>query len=227
MTTAMPPEPMYWLPGDSCGVTVFTATGLETWAARRRLPPGIRIEHTGVALRAWSPRHAQPFVSCGLAGGLDTALAPGTIVIPTWVGLPTGERLHCHALLVAALVTAACRLGYAPVTAPLLTTPRIVTGAARWEWYTRGYAAADMETGLLLSWRPDGAAVRVILDTPARDLSPAWTHPLWALCAPRHWPEAVRLGLAAPAYALRAAAVVAEALRTIGEQDDCRQPVSW
>jgi hypothetical protein len=206
---------MCWLPGGAGDVIVFTATGLETWAARRRLPPNVAVARTGVALRAWSSRRAQPFVSCGLAGGLDTALAPGTIVIPAWVGLPTGERLHCHAPLVATLTTAARRLGYAPVTAPLLTTPRLVTGTARQAWHARGFAAADMETGLLLSWRPDGAAVRVILDTPARDLSPAWARPAWALCDPRRWPEAARLGLTAPVYALRAAAVVAEALRTL------------
>ena len=216
----MPPEQVHRPPGDFCGVTVFAATGLENWAARRRLPRGSAVARTGVALRAWSPRRPRLFVSCGLAGGLDTAHAPGTIVIPAWVGLPTGERLDCHAPLVAALVAAARRLGYAPVTAPLITTPRLVTGTARHFWRARGFAAADMETGLLLSWHPYGAAARVILDTPMRDLSPVWARPSRVLCDLRRWPEAAQIGLAAPAYALRAAAVVAEALGAIGERCD-------
>lgn len=194
------------------------ATPLETWAARRRLPRGTAIERVGVGLRGWFPPAVGPFVSCGLAGGLSEALRPGTIVIPEWVGLVSGERLRCHPPLVAALVAAARRLGYEPVTGPLLTTPRLVTGRARRDWSARGFGAADMETGLLLQWSARGAAVRVILDSPHRDLSATWEQPWRILREPRIWPQGCWLGLTAPAYALRAAAVVgvARALRVGG-----------
>jgi hypothetical protein len=68
-----------------------------------------------------------------------------------------------------------------------------------------------METGLLTA--PRIAAVRSILDTPARELSGAWQAPLRALLRPDVWGEAMWLGREAPRCARRAAAVVGEALR--------------
>ncbi len=198
--------------GGAARVTVFTATHLETWAARRCLPRGVPVRRVGIGLRGWRSPAAADFISCGLAGGLAEASAPGAIVIPEWVELSSGERLRCDAPLVEALVAAARALGHEPLTGPLVTTSSVVGGPARGEWASKGFVAADMETGLLLGWHPRGAAVRVILDSPWRDLSPAWERPLRALRDRSAWSQAAWLCRAAPACALRAAAVVRAAL---------------
>jgi hypothetical protein len=189
-------------------LAVFAATRLEAWAARRALPRGIAVERIGVGLRGWAPPAARPFVSCGLAGALSESLTPGTIVVPEWVGLPSGDRVRCHPPLVEALVAASRMLGREPVTAPLITTSWLVTGRERQDWSAKGFVAADMETGLLLNWHSCGAAVRVVLDSPQRDLSATWERPWRALLEPLLWPQAFWIGLTAPTYALRAAAVV-------------------
>lgn len=196
-------------PPDPAGrLTVYAATGLEAWAARRVLPRGVAVARVGVGLREWPRPAPGPFVSCGLAGALVPEIAPGAVLIPGWVWLPTGERFPCDPHLVAALVAAARALGHEPATGPLVTTPRLVTGPARREWAARGFVAADMESGLLLSWHPRGAVVRVALDAPRRDLSPAWASPGRVALVPWLWPQALRVAAVAPAYALRAAAVV-------------------
>ncbi|HZU77438.1 MAG TPA: hypothetical protein VFA70_11780, partial [Dehalococcoidia bacterium] len=73
----------------------------------------------------------------------------------------------------------------------------------------QGFAAVDMESGPLLHRQPHGAVVRVVVDSPAQELSPHWERPLRVLARPWLWPEAARLALAAPRYARLAAAVVA------------------
>lgn len=196
------------LPPD---LAVIAATGLEAWAARHLLP-NTNVARVGVALRDRTNHPAAPFVSCGLAGALAPALRPGTVIVPEWVGLPSGERLWCHPPHVAALVAAARRLGYEPATGPMLTADGLVTGLNRQKWHGRGFVAADMETGLLLQQHRHGAAVRVILDSFERDLSDGWEQPWRVLISPRLWPEAGRVAVAAPRYALRAAAVIREAM---------------
>ena len=191
---------------------MFAATRLEAWAARRALPRGVAVERIGVGLRGWSPPAARPFVSCGLAGALPESITPGTVIVPEWVEVASGDRVRCHAPLVEALVAASRTLGHEPVTGPLITTPRLVTGHERQDWSAKGFVAADMETGLLLNRHSRGAAVRVVLDSPQRDLSAAWERPWRALLEPWLWPQAFWMGLSAPAYALRAAAVVRAAL---------------
>ncbi len=197
-------------PPDS--VCVLAATRIEAWAARYVLPREVAVLRTGIGLRRGPPPRVRAFVSCGLAGALSDSLAPGAVVVPRWVGLPSGERLECYPPLVEALARAARELGCEPVTGPMLTAPSLVTGRARREWAGRGFVAVDMETGLLLRRFPRGAAVRVVLDTPERDLSAGWERPARALLDPTLWPQAARMGLLAPACALRAAEVVRRAL---------------
>ncbi|MCC6179349.1 MAG: hypothetical protein IT305_28920 [Chloroflexi bacterium] len=188
---------------------VCAATGLEAQAARCRLPREVTIERIGVGLRDWSATvGARPFISFGLAGGLAEAARPGTILVPECVGLPDGERLRCHPVLVERLVAAARRLGYEPLTGPLLTAPQLVVGPERRIWAERGFVAVDMETGLLLQRCPEGAALRIALDAPDHELSPEWSRPARALTHPSLWPQAARLALTAPTYALRAAAIL-------------------
>jgi hypothetical protein len=191
---------------------VCVATGLERWAARLSLPREVRVERVGIGVQSWTSRGTGPCISCGLAGGLLEAVEPGTVVIPAWVGLPSGERLRCSPPLVSRLIAAARRLGFEPLTGPLITVPRLVTGPIRRHWAEQGYFAVDMESGLLLRRSRVGVVVRVVLDTPRHELSPTWADPARALTHPVRWAEALRLGLTAPIYARRAADVVRAAL---------------
>jgi len=56
---------------------------------------------------------------------------------------------------------------------------------------------------------PRVAAVRVILDTPAHEISPAWVNPRRAAADPRNWREAAWLARWVPRYTKRAALVIA------------------
>lgn len=198
-------------PAWSSELCVVTATRLETWAARRVLGRDAEVTRLGVGLSEHCSKLAGPVVSCGLAGALSPELRPGTIMIPETVGLVTGEILSCDDDLVTALIAAARTLGHEPITAPLLTAPHLITGAARANWARRGLVAVDMESGPLLQ-QQRGAVVRVILDTTERDLAAEWETPWRALTTPRLWPEAGRLALAAPRYALLAARVIHAAI---------------
>lgn len=153
-------------------------------------------------------------ISCGLAGGLLPDLRTGTIVIPAIVGTPEGLTRACDADLVQALCRAARKLGFEPTQLPLLTVSCVLRGAARAEWAARGYAAADMETARIDADRI--ACVRVILDTPSREISPAWVHPARALLDPRAWTDLPFLAREGPRCARLAARVVVEASRLLG-----------
>ncbi len=186
-------------------------TALEAKALRRALP-GARIVQVGIALANSGPRLGETVISCGLAGGLRENLSTGTLLLPREVRRPDGDILHCDPQLVAALAAAASRLGIEPVFDPLLTADTIVSGRQRVVWAERGYAGVDMETGLIEA--PRVAAVRVVLDTPQRELSTDWSRPLVALLKPWNWPQAVWLAREAPRAAALAARVVAEARRS-------------
>jgi 4-hydroxy-3-methylbut-2-en-1-yl diphosphate reductase len=170
----------------------------------------MRVVKTGIALVRASPADlGERVVSCGLAGGLRADLRTGTVLIPREVRRPNGETLQCDAELVNALLESARRLQIEPLTDPLLTSERIVNGADRAQWAALGYAGVDMETGRIAA--PRVAAVRVILDTPQRELSSDWLNPRRALRNPRNWPQALWLARAAPSAARLAARIVAGA----------------
>ena len=190
---------------------VVTATALEAKAARRALP-GVAVIEAGIALvklQGSALADAAAVVSCGLAGGLDARYSSGTVLIPREVRRPGGGVFRCDPELVEALATASRRLGYEPVGEPLLTSAAIVRGSERAAWSEAGYAGVDMETGLLDL--PRVAAVRVVLDTPRRELSADWLRPGRALLNPKNWPEALWLARYAARYARRAADVVSAA----------------
>jgi nucleoside phosphorylase len=189
-------------------VVLIAATAVEYDALRRALP-GARVVKTGVALSRLSEDLGDCVLSCGLAGGLGDDLPTGTVLIPREVGRPGGGTLHCDDELVEMLAEGARSLGIEPVFDPLVTTPAIVSGSERAEWLRRGYAGVDMETGRIVARRV--AAVRVILDTPLRELSQAWSNPARALLDPRNWPQAAWLAREAPRAAERCARVVAAA----------------
>lgn len=191
---------------EDFGVTLIGATPLEYNALRRALPRA-RIVQTGIALSRLREPLGEIVISCGLAGGLRPDLPTGTLLIPRSVRRPNGSTMRCDDELVEALTHAARSMQIEPCFDPLLTAESIVSGASRVEWAARGYAGVDMETGRLVATRV--AAARVILDTPHRELSPAWRQPLLAMLDPRNWPQAAWLAREAPRAAERAARVVA------------------
>jgi hypothetical protein len=199
-------------PSARPGVTLIAATSLECNALRRVLPEA-RVVQVGIALASLRTPLGETVVSCGLAGGLRADLPTGTLLIPREVRRPNGAVLRCDRELVEALTEGARSLGIEPVFDALLTADSIVNGAAREMWAAQGYAGVDMETGRIVA--PRVAAVRVVLDTPHRELSAEWRTPLRAMLKPGNWPQAVWLARKAP-RAARLAALVLGATQGIG-----------
>lgn len=193
-------------------ITVVTATGLETAAARKLLPAHVRVMRAGISLRNMRERLDGIAVSCGVAGGLRVDLPTGTVLVPRSFLRPDGTIVHCDADLVESFLAAAHSLGHEAVDAPLLTSATFVHGPARAIWADRGYAGVDMETGLLDAERL--ACVRVVLDTPGREISPAWGTPGRAAIDPRAWRDLPFLAREGPRCAQIAASVIACALRS-------------
>ncbi|MEO6834890.1 MAG: hypothetical protein ABI231_03170 [Candidatus Tumulicola sp.] len=193
---------------DREGISVVAATSIEAKAARRELP-GVRVYETGVGLAKLSATLGDIVVSCGLAGGLRAENPSGTVLVPREVLRPDGSTLVCDPDLVDALVFAARSAGFEPLLDAVVTSRVLVRGADREIWARRGYAGVDMETGLI--YAPRVAAVRVVLDTPGRELSADWLRPVTAMLRPWNWPQAAWLAREAPRYARRAAAIVAAA----------------
>lgn len=153
-------------------------------------------------------------ISCGLAGGLRASLPTGTVLIPSRVARAGGGEIACDDAAVRALAEAAERLGYVPLHDPLITTAAFVYGGERDRLARQGFAGVDMETGLLDA--PRIACVRVVLDTPEREISPAWLEPARAMLQPRAWrdlPFLLREGPRCSDIAARIAAAAAARLR--------------
>lgn len=190
---------------------VLAATRLEEQAAQRELRDlDVRIVRSGVG---HGGRFDDTVISCGLAGGLRRDVPSGTILIPDEIARRTGERIACDTELSEKLRAAARAMGKEPLSAPLLTTTSLVRHGERRNFAAIGYAGADMESGGIQA--PRLAAVRVVLDTPDRELSEAWLHPLSVVFRPDVWRELPWLALNAPRYARLAAKIVREALTTL------------
>jgi hypothetical protein len=199
--------------GDVDGLIVVAPTRLEARAARRAMP-GVRVVRSGVSLARLPHRGASlagTLVTCGVAGALLPGVPTGAVLVPRRVLRPNGRLLECDSLLVMALAAAARRLGHEPDLGTMATTQDLVLGAGRAAWAARGCVGADMETGLLEAGRV--ASIRVVLDTPERELHPAWGRPLTALWHPAAWPQLPWLAVEGPRCARLAAEILAEALR--------------
>ena len=187
--------------------------GIEAWAVRRRVP-GVAVQRVGIGARDWDGGVATPLVvSLGLAGGLAADLSPGTVVVAGSVAHEDGAAVDCDRAFSASLAAASRRLGHPTAEGAMLTATGLVTGADRGRWAARGFLAVDMESSFLAGHGAGLAVVRVILDTPQHELSPKWEHPWRALLDPRLAREAIWLLPHSRRFALRAADVLAEALR--------------
>lgn len=193
-------------------VTVITATWLETCLTKLVLRHVARVIQVGVGATGRLGKPSGPIIVCGLAGALSPTLRPGTLVIPSSVGSAAGKQVPCDPTLTARLRSAARIAGHETIDGPVLAAPRLVTGEDRSRWAREGFVAVEMESGELLRRGHPIAIVRVILDTPERELSAHWQHPWTALKHPRMWPEAMRLSVDAPRATFRAARIVKFAL---------------
>lgn len=188
---------------------VVAATSVEL-RALRNARTSARVVDSGVAFAHCDPSSlGLTVISCGLAGALRGDLPTGTPVIADRVRRPNGEELICDRALVLQLATAARRAGLEPIVASIVTSSNVVSGEQRDRWAREGYAAADMESGLIVA--PRVGVVRVILDTPARELSAAWLRPARALANPLLWGQALWLARHAARCSAVAANVVAQA----------------
>lgn len=187
---------------------ILAPTWLEYRATRRTLPQA-QISRTGISLARWpGASQGASVIVCGLAGALAPELPAGTILVPLWVGLADGTQMQCDPLLVEMLITAARTLRLPLDTGPLLTARTLVVGDERQRWFQQGFVAADMETGLLAGRNLRVATVRVVLDTPARELPSDLARSTRALFQPLFWRELFWLSHAAPRYARLAASVL-------------------
>jgi adenosylhomocysteine nucleosidase len=193
------------MPADQRVVAVC-ATGLEAWGVRRRAP-GIRVLTVGVGGSA-PAGDATIVISAGVCGGLLPDQAPGTVVIATSVADDAGATYACDPALADRLERAARTLGLHVVTGSLVSTPAMVTGPARALWAGRGHVAVDMESAGAAAAARRFGVVRVILDSPRRELSPAWAAPGRAVLRPGNWVDAVWLAIHAPGYSLRVGAIL-------------------
>lgn len=190
--------------------------GVEARALRRRAGrlPGVEVVEAGIALsRRPHLRPGLAVLVCGLGGALTADLPPGTVFVADRIALPEGPARAADPAWVGRLQAAAVELGLQPVTGGLLTATTLVTGAERALWAARGYLAVDMETGHVMASASRVAGVRVVLDTPAHELSPRWEHPGRAALDPRLWGELAWILRRAPAYSDRAARVLAGAVQ--------------
>jgi nucleoside phosphorylase len=173
----------------------------------------LRVINAGIALAALRS-HSFPniAISCGLAGGLRDRSPTGTAVIPDFVQRPNGQDVRCDPELVQILRESAEALRAAYISEPLLTSDALIRGDARHEWADRGFAAVDMESGLIDA--PRIAVVRVILDTAQHELNAAWLRPATLIVHPRAWLELPWLAREAPRCARLAARIIGSAFKT-------------
>jgi hypothetical protein len=197
------------------GVVAVCAMGIEAWGVRRRAP-GIRVLRVGIGGAA-PAGDASIVISVGVCGGLLPCEAPGTVVIATSVSDETGTVHPCDPAVAVRLEQAARSLGVPVVTGSLVSTSAMVTGGARKLWADRGHVAVDMESAGAAATAPRFGVVRVIVDSPQRELSPAWIAPGRAALRPSNWGDGIWLAIHMPEYALRAGAVLQAAF--LGDVD--------
>ncbi len=155
---------------------VVTPLRLERAAVRGRLPgalvlrSGMGAARAAAAARTIASIPFEALAVVGFCGATAEGLLPGDVVVASEVRGPDGV----HGCEAAPMVAALGAVGVARVqVGPLASADHVVRGAERAILAAEGALAADMESAWLApaaAGRPF-AVVRVVLDTPARELS--------------------------------------------------------
>ncbi|ASU78466.1 hypothetical protein CDG81_09450 [Actinopolyspora erythraea] len=146
------------------------ARALRHLGANRVLRTGYGRRHSVRSAAELAGREFGALAVAGLAGGLDPRLRSGDVVVGTEVA-EWGGACRCRSRRPEALATELRGLGLRVWLGPVLTSRRLVLGAARAE-AARGGLVVDMESEVLAaaaSGRPS-VVVRVVLDTARQPL---------------------------------------------------------
>ena len=200
---------------DAACLGIVTGLASEAFVAGAGAGKGARVRCAG-AHASRAAEHARALIdagceallSFGIAGGLDPAHAPGSVIVAESVVYSDGERLQAHAPWADSLcaVTAARRATLAASDHPVLG----VQDKARL-FNETGAACVDMETGAVARVAHDARlpwlALRCVADPAGRALPPWLTEvvgadgrirPQKALAGligrPHDFPQMIRIG---------------------------------
>ncbi|HEX7095323.1 MAG TPA: 4-hydroxy-3-methylbut-2-enyl diphosphate reductase [Acidimicrobiales bacterium] len=118
--------------------------------------------------------HARAVAVTGFSGALQRDIAPGTVIVADEVRGPFGAVPIVPPTL---LVSALRRAGLNVRVGPIVSAEQMVRGRDRLALAESGAIAVDMESGWLVEAAPSRprAVVRVVVDTPERELPSWWT----------------------------------------------------
>jgi 4-hydroxy-3-methylbut-2-en-1-yl diphosphate reductase len=155
-------------------------TGESTAEQDRTLADRVRVHRVGIgprsatrATRLMRSDHG-PVLVAGFCGALSDDLEPGDVVLASELRSPDGTTTTCPdpAILAGVLRRGGLRVHVGPIA----SSARLVTGARRSELRESGAVAVDMESAWLAAAIDPGPLVvlRVVLDTPRRELRRPW-----------------------------------------------------
>lgn len=141
-------------------------------AALRRA--GVPVLRSGMgprrSMRSVAGLSGSPVLVAGLGGGLDGTVRPGDVVVASEVRGPGGQPVPSpSAPLLAGTLR---RLGLTVHIGPIVSSERVVDGAARRALSGTGALAVDTESAWLAPAGVPFAAIRSIVDT---DADPLWS----------------------------------------------------
>lgn len=162
---ALPPEKWALRGGDWAG-----ALGGPPVLVRTGMGPERTARAVGSLFAGRLPAYGGVLVT-GFCAAVAPGLAPGDLVVADEVRAADGSvrAVHCPAELADALRL----LGHTVHRGPLYSADHVVRGAERRALCRAGSPAVDMESAAALARLPAGlpaAAVRVVVDTPEREL---------------------------------------------------------
>ncbi len=147
------------------------AMALGRGLRHRVIKTGMGPARSRRAARRLEDEQADRVFVVGVCGALDPALSPGDVFVADEVRGPD-KTVTCDADQVAEALEAA---GLGVVRGVLVSTDHVVTGAERAALHDEGAHAVDMESFFLSSLARGRrfAVVRVVVDTPSRELGRA------------------------------------------------------